>query len=128
MLRLAVTSVAVVLPSATGGTTYGLRPVTLDAYARAEADPWVLFGEAMVSHLNHDHPGALGAVASRLSRDAVALGWVHAVHPDGLDLRVIDSDGAHDHRVPFAVPVASPMGIPDQLRRLAPHAPGDTCP
>jgi uncharacterized protein DUF2470 len=103
---------------ATGGAP---APVDLDAYVEARPDPVIARSLRVRMHLNTDHPDDLLVLASRLfgrPRDEIAAVSVEWIDNLGLDLSVIDQDGAASVRLPFRVPLTTMDDLGGRLHHL----------
>ena len=96
-------------------------PVDLDAYVDARPDPGITRSLRVRMHLNADHGDDLRVLAARLfgRRPAELAGvrveWIDAL---GLDLAVIDEEGASSVRLPFRVPLTSMEDLGERLHRV----------
>jgi len=108
---------AVTLASSGGSTT----SIDLDAYVEAQPDAVIARSLRVRGHLNTDHPDDLLVLASRLfgrPRDefaGVAVEWIDTL---GLDLAVVDEDGASSVRLPFRVPLTNLDDLGGRLHHL----------
>jgi uncharacterized protein DUF2470 len=103
---------------ATGGSTI---PVDLDAYVEARPDLVIARSLRVRLHLNTDHADDLLVLVSRLfgrPRDEIAGVAVEWIDTLGLDLAVLDEDGASSVRLPFRVPLASIDDLGCRLHHL----------
>jgi Protein of unknown function (DUF2470) len=103
---------------ATGGAAV---PIDLDAYVEARPDPVIARSLRVRMHLNTDHPDDLLVLASRLfgrPRAAIAGVTVEWIDHLGLDLAVVDEDGASSVRLPFRVPLSDMDDLGGRLHHL----------
>lgn len=116
LVGIRVESVEVVDPGS--GKT---EAVDLDAYATAAPDPIIAHSLNVRAHLNAGHADDLVRLASRMLGIpsgrvvAAAVEWIDAW---GLELAVIDTDGATTHRLPFRVPLTTMDDLGGQLHAL----------
>lgn len=106
------------------------EPVDLDAYAGAAPDPIIAHSLSVRAHLNTGHHDDLVLLASRMLGTpserlvAVAVEWIDAW---GLELAVIDDEGATTHRLPFRVPLTTMDDLGGQLHQLLNRSGSDPC-
>ena len=92
--------------------------VDLDDYAAADPDPVITHSLSVRGHLNAMHGDDLIRMASRTlalpAEDvlAVSVDWIDAW---GLEISVIDEDGAGTHRLPFRNPLTTMDDLGGQL-------------
>lgn len=92
--------------------------VDLDEYAAAEPDPVIAHSLSVRGHLNAMHGDDLIRMASRtlaLPAEivlAVSVDWIDAW---GLEISVIDENGAGTHRLPFRTPLTTMDDLGGQL-------------
>ena len=106
------------------------EPVDLDAYAAAAPDPIIAHSLNVRAHLNAGHHDDLVLLASRMLGTpverlvAAAVEWIDAW---GLELAVIDDEGATTHRLPFRVPLTTMDDLGGQLHQLLNRSGSDPC-
>ncbi len=106
------------------------EPVDLDAYAAAAPDPIIAHNLNVRAHLNTSHHDDLVRLASKMlgapsaGLAAVAVEWIDAW---GLELAVIDGEGATTHRLPFRVPLTTMDDLGGQLHQLLNSSGSDPC-
>ena len=106
------------------------EPVDLDAYAAAAPDPIIAHSLSVRAHLNAGHHDDLLLLASRMLGTpserlvAAAVEWIDAW---GLELAVIDDEGASSHRLPFRVPLTTMDDLGGQLHQLLNRSGSDPC-
>ncbi len=92
--------------------------IDLDEYAAAEPDPVITHSLSVRGHLNAMHGDDLIRMASRTlalpveGMLAVSVDWIDAW---GLEISVIDEDGAGTHRLPFRIPLTTMDDLGGQL-------------
>ena len=107
-----------------------MEAVDLDAYATAEPDPIIAHSLNVRAHLNSGHANDLAALASRMLGTptdrllAAAVEWIDAW---GLELAVIDDEGATTHRLPFRLPLTTMDDLGGQLHVLLNRNGSDPC-
>jgi hypothetical protein len=125
LVGIRVESVEVVDPS-TGWS----EAVDLDAYATAAPDPILAHSLNVRAHLNTGHSKDLVRLASRMldianeKLVAAAVEWIDAW---GLELAVIDDQGATTHRLPFRRPLTTMDDLGGQLHALLNRSGCDPC-
>jgi hypothetical protein len=119
LLRTSLVGVRVdAVALATGGSA---TPIDLDTYVDARPDSVIARSLRVRMHLNTDHADDLLVLAARLfgrRRDhlaGVAVEWIDNL---GLDLAVIDEDGASSVRLPFRVPLTTIDDLGGRLHHL----------
>lgn len=103
---------------ATSGT---VTSIDLDAYVDAEPDPVIARSIHVRAHLNAEHADDLVVFAARLfgtPRDELAAVTVEWIDTLGLDLAIIDEEGASAVRLPFRVPLTNIDDLGGRLHRL----------
>jgi hypothetical protein len=97
----------------------GAEPVDVGDLLAAGPDPFCAFEAAWLRHLDADHPEVLARLAGRLPA-TMRRGQVRPLGLDryGLRLRIENTDGDHDVRLPFATPVHDVSGLSRAIRVL----------
>lgn len=96
----------------------GLSVVDLDDYAAARPDPIITHSLSVRGHLNAMHANdliQLAAQALQLPVPAVLAVTVDWIDAFGLEISVIDEDGAGTHRLPFRSPLTTMDDLGGQL-------------
>jgi len=112
LMRLEIDSV--VVADATGAESVGLGTLL-----QAEPDPFCAMESCWLQHMESAHQDVVERLASRLPV-AMRRGRVRPLGLDryGVQLRVENSDGDHDVRLPFAKPVDDVTGLSQAIRVL----------
>ena len=100
-------------------------PVDLDAYVEARPDPVIARSVSVRAHLNTDHADDLVILAARLfgtPRHELAAVTVEWIDTHGLDLGIIDGEGASAVRLPFRVPLTNMDDLGGRLHHLLSEA------
>ncbi len=100
-------------------------PIDLDAYVEAQPDPVIARSVSVRAHLNADHADDLVILAARLfgtPRHELAAVTVEWIDTHGLDLGIIDEEGASAVRLPFRVPLTNMDDLGGRLHRLLDEA------
>jgi hypothetical protein len=107
-----------------------VEAVDLDEYLAATPDPIISHSLDVRTHLNAAHHEELMVLASRLVGTpperlmAASLEWIDAW---GLEMAVIDDDGADTHRIAFRVPLTTMDDLGGRLHQLLNRSGGDPC-
>lgn len=116
LVRVVVDRVRITAPD---GDSYAA--VDLEAY-RATSPHWLLVEcLAIAEHLNQDHPGELITLGSRLvevSQNSLAAVTVDWIDDGGIDLSVIDTDGAQSVHADFHHPLTSVRALGAELHHM----------
>jgi hypothetical protein len=112
LIRLEIESVVVADSS-------GAESVGLGALLAAQPDPFCAMESCWLQHMESAHHDVVERLASRLPA-GMRRGRVRPLGLDryGVQLRVEDSDGDHDVRLPFAKPVDDVTGLSRAIRVL----------
>jgi hypothetical protein len=112
LVRLEVDSV--VVADSTGAESVGLRTLL-----EADPDPFCTLESCWLQHLESAHRDVIDRLADRLPTP-LRRGRVRPLGLDryGVQLRVEDTDGDHDVRLPFAKPVDDVTGLSQAIRVL----------
>jgi hypothetical protein len=95
--------------------------IDLDAYVDAQPDPVIAQSLRVRAHLNTDHAEDLAILVERLlgtPRDSLAAVTVDWIDTLGLDLGIIDEEGASAVRLPFRVPLTRMDDLGGRLHQL----------
>jgi hypothetical protein len=112
LMRLEIESVVV-------ADSTGAESVGLGALLAARPDPFCAMESCWLQHMDTAHREVVDRLANRLPR-ALRRGRVRPLGLDryGVSLRVEDSAGDHDVRLPFAKPVDDVTGLSQAIRVL----------
>lgn len=112
LMRLEIESV--VVADATGAESVGVS-----ALLAARPDPFCALESCWLQHMESDHQDVVERLASRLPA-AMRRGRVRPLGLDryGVQLRVEDTHGDHDVRLPFHKPVDDVTGLSQAIRVL----------
>jgi hypothetical protein len=112
LMRLEIESV--VVADATGAES-----VSLDTLLAAQPDPFAEMESCWLQHMDSAHRDVVDRLATRLPM-SLRQGRVRPLGLDryGVQLRVENSDGDHDVRLPFAKPVDDVTGLSQAIRVL----------
>ncbi|MGE2718075.1 DUF2470 domain-containing protein [Mycolicibacterium litorale] len=112
LMRLEIESV--VVADATGAESVGVS-----ALLQARPDPFCAMESCWLQHMESAHQDVVERLASRLPA-AMRRGRVRPLGLDryGVQLRVEDTDGDHDVRLPFPKPVDDVTGLSQAIRVL----------
>ncbi|WP_193045814.1 DUF2470 domain-containing protein [Mycolicibacterium baixiangningiae] len=112
LMRLEIESV--VVADATGAESVGLS-----ALLAARPDPFCAMESCWLQHMESAHQEVVDRLANRLPA-AMRRGRVRPLGLDryGVQLRVEDTDGDHDVRLPFPKPVDDVTGLSQAIRVL----------